>query len=118
MALLLLGHCKDVGARGTEGRSLLHLAVDSGLLEATRILIERHATINARDSSGRTPLHIAMPGGSRTSDDTCSDAVQLLLEHGADVNAQAAIINSTPPHVARYFGSTKVARLLLEEWHK
>ena len=49
-----------------------------------------------------------------TSDDTCFDAVQFLLEHGADVNARAGIINSTPPHVARYFGSTKVARLLLE----
>jgi len=39
--------------------------------------------------------------------------IQLLLEHGADVNAQAKD-GSTPLHEASRFGTAKTARLLLE----
>jgi ankyrin repeat protein len=50
------------------------------IYEFARMLLKRGARVNAHDSSrGRTPLHCAV--GSRNI-----QAVQLLLEHGADVN--------------------------------
>ena len=114
VALLLLGHCSDVNIRGSMHRTPLHVAVDFGLFEVTRVLVERHADINARDSRGRTPLHPTMPGDSGTFDDRYFDVVQYLLEHGADVNAQANIDHPTPLHLASYWGGIKVAQLLLD----
>jgi cytohesin len=113
VALLLLGHCTDVDVRGIDDRTPLHMAADCGLLEVTRILIERGASINARDSSDRTPLHptFNQPG---TFDETYFDVVQYLLEHGIDVDAQANTENSTPLHLASYFGGFRVAQLLLD----
>ena len=113
VALLLLGHCLDVDVRGIDDRTPLHMAVDSGLLEVTHILIERGASINARDSSDRTPLHPTFEARRGTFDDTYFDVVQNLLEHGADMVAQANTEHSTPLHLASYHGGFKVARLLL-----
>jgi len=114
VALLLLGHCVDVDVRGIDDRTPLHMAVDRGLLEVTRILIEQGASINARDSSDRTPLHPTFDDVSRyTFDDTYFDVVGCLLEHGADVDAQANTKHSTPLHLASYYGGLRVAELLL-----
>jgi len=89
------------------------MAVDRGLLEVTRILIERGASINARDSSDRTPLHPTFVNIPGTFDDTYFDVVRYLLDHGADVGAQANTEHSTPLHLASYHGGLKVSRLLL-----
>jgi len=120
IALLLLRHCVDVDVRGVDDRTPLHLAANSGLLEVTRILIERHADINARDSSSMTPLHILLAGSGfpRTSFDEYFEVVRYLLEHGAEVDAQANISNSTPLHAASWFGGVKAAQLLLEHGAK
>jgi ankyrin repeat protein len=85
------------------------MAVDNGLLEVTRILIERGAIINARDSNGRTPLLPIFHNKPGTFDDTYFDVVRYLLEHGADVDAQANTEQSTPLHLSSYYGGLKVA---------
>ena len=113
VALSLLRHCIDVDIRGLDNRTPLHMAADRGLLEVTRILIKRGASINARDSSDRTPLHPTCDGMPGTFDDTYLEVVQYLLEHGADVDAQADTEHSTPLHLASYHGGFKVAWLLL-----
>jgi len=113
VALLLLRHCVDVDVRGIDDRTPLHMAVDRGLLEVTRILIERGASINARDSSDRTPLHPTFSVRPGTFDDTYFDVMRYLLEHGADVGAQANTEHPTPLHLASYYGGFKVAKLLL-----
>jgi len=114
VALLLLGHCADVDARGIGDRAPLHMAVDRGLLEVTRILIKRGVSINARDARGQTPLHPTFDDMPGTFDDTYLDVVRHLLEHGADTDAQAHTEHSTPLHVASYHGGFKVVQLLLE----
>jgi ankyrin repeat protein len=119
VALLLLDHCVDVDVRGDDDRTPLHLAVHQALLEVIRTLIERHANVNARDSNDQTPLHITDAGFWDTRfDDRYLDVVQYLLDHGADVDAQANIEDSTPLHIASWYGGIKVARLLLEHGAK
>ncbi len=58
----------------------LHWAVRRGAMEAVHAQLG-HGHIEARDFLGRTPLHIAVLAGQ-------DDIVQILLENGADPNAQ------------------------------
>jgi hypothetical protein len=100
----------DLDVRGLYGTNPLHGAAYSGNLEVVRILIEYDlAYINARDEYGRTPLLFA--SGGRNSKD--GSVVRLLLEHGADVNAQSQA-GWIPLHRASYYGPLEVVRLLLE----
>ena len=48
--------------------------------------------MTARDDTHSTPLHLASAKG-------CSETVDLLIQHGADVNAQN-VTQSTPLHLA------------------
>jgi ankyrin repeat protein len=110
VAQLLAEHCMDVDDQGIEGRTVLHLSVIRGLLDIIRMLAERHAVIMARDSKGRTLLHISIEETPHGKD---FDTARLLLELGADVNAQDNDL-STPLYKASYWGCFKVAQLLLE----
>ena len=92
------------------GRNPLHATADSGNLEVARKLIEYNpAYIKARDGTGWTPLHWAS-GSSHFRD---GSVLRLLLEHGADINAQNQA-GRTPLHKASYSGMLEVVRLLLE----
>ncbi|KAI0266900.1 ankyrin repeat protein, partial [Russula aff. rugulosa BPL654] len=93
------------------GGNPLHGAAYSGNLEVVRILIEYDpAYINARDDDGDTPLQWASQGHILHRD---GSVFRLLLEHGADVNAQG-LNGWTPLHRASYFGALEVVHLLLE----
>ena len=79
-------------------------------LEKTALLVERGANVNARSEDHRTPLIMAsgLTGGA--------PVVQLLLEHGADVNAKAPALvgDTTPLAEAAYSGDEAVFRLLID----
>ena len=55
----------------------LHLAVESGQVEAVRLLIRRGAWVNARRKNGQTVLFDAIAAGR-------IDITKVLLMHGAD----------------------------------
>ncbi len=62
-----------------EGKTLLHMAVDSFYYEGTRVLLEMGSSANFRDRFGTTPLMSAVEKSN-------IDLVKKLLKYGADVN--------------------------------
>jgi hypothetical protein len=110
LADLLRHNGADPYVRGYMGMTPLHGAAFSGNLEVVRILIEYDpADINARDEDGSTPLLFA----SQCQDFKDGSVLQLLLEHGADVNVQDQI-GWTPLHQASINGALEVVCLLLD----
>ena len=100
----------DASVRGHSGTNPLHAAAFSGNHEVVRILIEYDpAGIHAKSLSGSMPLHWA--SGSHYLKD--GSVPRLLLEHGADINAQTHA-GRTPLHFASFNGALEVVRLLLE----
>jgi ankyrin repeat protein len=74
-----------------------------------RLLAEDAANANAWSPDGFSPLHLAIFGGSE-------EAVRLLLEHGADVDALATsdIARVRPLGTAAFVGRPDLEKLLLE----
>jgi len=93
----------------------------SASLECLRLLLEAGANPNrASEHNGETVLHYVASGD-------CVESVQLVLEHGAEVNAKtkpgmktycfwrdARVKGETPLHRAAAFGSPAVIQLLLD----
>jgi len=71
-----------INAHGALGNRPLHVAAgkwgQEGLIEE---VIARGAVIDIRNIHGQTPLHLAVEHGNL-------DAISVLLEHDADVNAE------------------------------
>ena len=64
---------------------LLHYAVDDGLLDVAKLLIERgKAPLNVLDQSGWSPLHLAAGHNN-------IDLLTMLVEKGADVNIKVGL---------------------------
>jgi ankyrin repeat protein len=74
-----------------------------------RLLREDPANANAWSPDGFSPLHLAIFGGSE-------DAVRLLIEHGADLDALATsnIARVRPLGTAVFVGRPDLEKLLLE----
>ena len=107
---LLRHNGADLDLRDQSGRNPLHAAAFSGNLDVVRILVEYDpADINARDGNGSTPLLWALEGHNFKD----GSFIRLLLERGADINAQYED-GWTSLHVASFNGALEVVRLLLE----
>ena len=128
---LLLEAGVDLNGRDSDGRIPLHLASFYGQVYVAEVLLEYAAQINATDTSGHTPLHQVTLGISnydyKTSGMQLWDQRQhparvirlaeLLLEHGADVNAQNKD-HETPLHLASRLRLHEMARFLLNHGAK
>jgi len=93
-------------------------------LDCVRLLLKHGAKADrGRDESLETPLHHALAGDGA---DNCTELVQLLIDHGADVNAktQPGVISynfwreartrgETPLHRAAAFASIETIKVLL-----
>lgn len=53
----------NVAVNPFNGRTPLHISIDSALEKVVAILIENGANVSSTDSSGRTPLHISAHSG-------------------------------------------------------
>lgn len=91
--------------------SLLTISTQSCQLDVMRLLFAHGASANATDHHGWAPLHIAAEIG-----DDGHDPTEVLLDHGADVDARiegAHHFGRTALHVAAKTGSLRTIRLLL-----
>jgi ankyrin repeat protein len=76
------------------------------------VLLDAGATTNLKANQGWTPLHAVAEGGDYYSKGNGVLLAQLLLERGADVNAQDDD-SRTSLHIASYFGRADMVRVLL-----
>ena len=103
----------DMNARGTEDRTILHIATFSGLEMMKYILQQEGGTnlVNARDETRSTPLHNLI--SSRATSQQKRLAVELLLQHGADIHARD-VFGDTPAHGFARKGWVGCLRLLID----
>jgi len=94
MAQLLLDHGAKIDALKVDLGQPIHSAAWAVATEVVRYLISRGAGVDARDWDGRTPLHYV----AESADD--SETTNLLIESGADIEAQ------TYTHASEYPGVT------------
>ena len=120
MVRLLLDHGATVNAEDDRGEKPLH-KVSYGIyrseedgIRVAQLLLERGADVNTRCNDHKTPLHLASYFGN-------VEIVRLLLDHGADLEANAeGDMGEKPLHKVSYGkyrseeDGVRVAQLLLE----
>ena len=99
---------KKDNKRTKEGKTILHLAVQQGLLNLVKNLIEEEGhDINERDGSGCTPLFYASGIGDL-------EMTKYLVEEGADLSARAEN-GATALHIAARANNLEVVQYLTEK---
>ena len=98
LARILLEKGAEANAQSDNGKTSLHILLEcrtineDEALNYARLLFERGADVNRRDNDIGTPLHLAIRR-------TWFKFAQILLEHGADTNAQSYNHGKTPLHI-------------------
>jgi ankyrin repeat protein len=98
---------KRAGVRGRDqyGLTALHLAAIKGHCDVIAMLAGSGCMdVECEDVEGHRPLHLAVEGGH-------AEAVELLLDMGADVNAKTRR-GATPLQVAEITGHETIGQLL------
>ncbi|KAH8983538.1 ankyrin repeat-containing domain protein [Lactarius akahatsu] len=94
VAQLLVKRGADVNAQDEDHETPLHFVSYFLEVDLVRTLLDHGAIINVEDNLGQTPLHLALEDKDYSDEDRFGVA-QLLVERGADVNAQTRTIK---PH--------------------
>lgn len=106
------------GIDGFSGHKWLTNAIGEGALEAIQWFIDQGADVNYQDDDGFSPLKTAIQRDADSKhhqrENDAPAVVKLLLEAGADVNAQGTL-DETPLHVAASWPvSIDTVKLLLD----
>jgi ankyrin repeat protein len=109
---LLLEHGANVNAMDKDRTTPLLLAIQREMYEITRSLLVCSAEPNVKNNDGKTPLHLLLDGDF-SNDDGIPDLARLLLDRGADVNAQDQN-HATPLLPAVELHMDDIALILLE----
>ncbi len=87
----LLNAGADANKPDSWGNTVLHRAVRAGYRHHLQKLLDKGANPTISNNQGNTPLHILIEGSSPVWEEQDKDGVykitQLLLSHGADINA-------------------------------
>jgi len=92
--------------RDSNGHSILHIALLNGHADIARLLIEYGADIHTDTYDGYAPLHFAAA--------FCPASVPLLLEKGANANAQGNLFTPSPLEFAILIGNAEGVAALIE----
>ena len=111
-ARLLLERGADIDAPDPDQNTPLHTASRLGRLEIARVLVDHGAKVGSVNDLAQTPLHLVSQYSYWLQDD-CLGVAKLLLERGADMNAQD-VEYTNPLHLACYRGRLDIARVLLD----
>ena len=89
----LLEHGVDINTQDGHHKAPLHLAIQYARYNLVRVFLKHDADPDMKTDGGQTPLHLALEneyglGGPKENIFGASLSTHLLLEHGADVNAQ------------------------------
>ena len=101
-----------MNAQSKDNTTPLLLATQGWMYDLTRALLYRDAEPNVKNDGGKTPLHLLLESDF-SSDDDIPDLVRLLLDRGADVNAQDQT-QVTSLFLAAERHMDDIARILLE----
>jgi ankyrin repeat protein len=105
LSALLRAHPNLARERGTNGNTLLNLAVSVGGKASMELLLAAGADVNEGNDRGSTPLHQAAYSNQ------CETA-EALIKSGADVEAEAHGSGGTPLIFALFWGHREVSDLL------
>ena len=106
---LVKTHPQDVNAIGGTHDFPLVAALLKGHIRVAELLFQRGADVSIQGTMKQVPLHRAVEWPRHFA----VGAIQFLLSHGADVDAQDKD-NSTPLHWASFFLDLELARTLLD----
>jgi truncated hemoglobin YjbI len=101
----------SLAAHRFSGRTLLHFASGAGCLEVIASLLRLGTDANAQNRGGHTPLYCV---ANECTSEAGPDAVRMLVEAGADVNASGGVTKTTALHMAARRGNVEIARALLD----
>ncbi|KAL1989132.1 hypothetical protein VTN96DRAFT_3679 [Rasamsonia emersonii] len=92
MFFFFLSRGANVEVETPSGETLLHITppIDDGCLEILKTLLEKGLDVKRTSSQGWTPLHQTCFKGTGSPDialDKTGEYIDLLLSHGADINA-------------------------------
>ena len=111
MVDFLLARGIPIGARNKAGFTALHKAADGGHAEVVGELLRQGAQPDSIGRADATPLHLAA-NGCFADEERYVEVIEILLEHGATVNARSDN-GRTPLHRAAVWGRRKILKTLL-----
>ena len=94
------------------GRNLICAAAIAWDVPRLRLLLEFGADVEAKDAGGHNPLYRVANGNGREEEGRA--ALELLIEHGANVNQVSGTGGMTPLHMSARRGTTRIAEALLD----
>src|SRR5262249_2462575 len=100
----------NANATNRDGQSVLLHATRKRHLPMMEALLARGADANAMDNWGFTPLYLIVSGWV---EEHRAEAIQVLVNHGADINQRAGIFGRSALHTAALGDSLEFVHFLL-----